>query len=429
MPKLTQYENLIMRGIRKMKPEIKQRIEQIKAGQVPDGYKKTKVGIVPSEWLYEKLEKFLIQHREISDYSNQYPVLTSSRKGIFLQSEYYNKEVASEDNTGYNVVPRGYFTYRHMSDDEIFKFNINNIVDKGIVSTLYPVFTTNGINDYFLQTVLNEGREFRRFAILQKQGGSRTYMYFDKLKQLKVCLPPLAEQEKIAKILSAQDKVIELKEKLLEEKKKQKKYLMQQFLTGKKRLPGFSRAWKEQKLKEFIIEHAEKTTITNQYPVLTSARSRLMYQTEYYTGKQVTTEDNVGYNVIPYGYITFRSRSDDGRFKFNKNTIIEKGMISYFYPVFTFDSQVDTDFMIELLNFSIYKKMFKYIEGTAQQVLSLKKLGNLKYNIPVLSEQRAISKMLLCSNKEISLLENVFEQEKQKKKALMQLLLTGIVRV
>ena len=109
-----------------MTPQIKQRIEQIWRGEVPSGYKKTKIGVVPNEWVYEKLENYLIQHHEISDYSNQYPVLTSSRKGIFLQSDYYNHEVASEDNTGYNVVPRGYFTYRHMSDDEIFKFNINS---------------------------------------------------------------------------------------------------------------------------------------------------------------------------------------------------------------------------------------------------------------------------------------------------------------
>ena len=226
-----------------MIPQIKQRIDQIRRGEVPEGYKREKVGVVPCEWAYEKLDQYLIQHHEVSEYTNQYPVLTSSRKGIFLQSDYYTREVASEDNTGYNVVPRGYFTYRHMSDDEIFKFNINTLVDKGIVSTLYPVFTTKNICDYFLQMVLNEGREFRRFAILQKQGGSRTYMYFDKLKQLKICVPPISEQEKIAEILSAQDKLIALKEKLIEEKKRQKKALMQQLLTGKQRFHGFFDEW------------------------------------------------------------------------------------------------------------------------------------------------------------------------------------------
>ena len=64
----------------------------------------------------------------------------------------------------------------------------------------------------------------------------------------KIVLSPIGEQQKIAAILTTQDKVIELKEKRLAEKQRQKKYLMQQLLTGKKRLPGFSGAWEQEKL-------------------------------------------------------------------------------------------------------------------------------------------------------------------------------------
>lgn len=111
--------------------------------------------------------------------------------------------------------------------------------------------------------------------------------------------------------------------------------------------------WKESPIGKYIREYTEKTTIPNQYPVLTSARTGLMLQTDYYSNRQVTTEDNVGYNVLPYGYITFRSRSDDGRFRFNKNRIIERGVISYFYPVFSFSEEVCHEYMLYLLNFSI----------------------------------------------------------------------------
>lgn len=138
------------------------------------------------EWKQSKLGSYLIEYNEVTTENNQYPVLTSSRKGIFLQTKYFaGHQIASEDNTGYNVVPYGYFTYRHMSDDEIFYFNINDIVENGIVSTLYPVFNTNKFLDsYYLKYQLNYGREFSRFAVLQKQGGSRTYMYLNKLKQV-----------------------------------------------------------------------------------------------------------------------------------------------------------------------------------------------------------------------------------------------------
>jgi type I restriction enzyme S subunit len=188
------------------------------------------------EWKKERLEKFLVKHDEKSTVNNQYPVLTSSRRGIFLQSDYYTRDVASEDNTGYNVVPRGYFTYRHMSDDLIFKFNINDIVDRGIVSTLYPVFTTKDINSYFLLVKLNEGSEFKMHAEEQKQGGSRTYVYFKTLCQLKLNLPSIEEQTAIAQVLQAADKEINLLKAKAEKLREQKKGLMQQLLTGKVRL-------------------------------------------------------------------------------------------------------------------------------------------------------------------------------------------------
>ncbi len=189
------------------------------------------------EWRKVKLGEYLIKHNEKSEFNNQYPVLTSSRKGIFLQSDYYaGNDVASDDTTGYNVVPRGYFTYRHMSDDLVFKFNINDIVDKGIVSTLYPVFTVKGIDSYFLKVKLNEGDEFKKFALTQKQGGSRTYMYFSKLESLQMNIPSLEEQEKISEVLKLADKEIELLQKELEALKLQKKGLMQRLLTGEVRV-------------------------------------------------------------------------------------------------------------------------------------------------------------------------------------------------
>ncbi|MDR0840081.1 MAG: restriction endonuclease subunit S [Christensenellaceae bacterium] len=188
------------------------------------------------EWETVQLGKYLVEHAEKTAENNQYPVLTSSRRGLFLQSDYYNKEIASENNTGYNVVPYGYFTFRHMSDDEIFKFNINTIVPKGIVSTLYPVFTTKNINDKFLLELLNYGDEFRRFVRTQKQGGSRTYVYFSKLQDLRVTLPPLPEQIAIAEILTVADREIDLLNRELQQQRKVKKYLMQQLLTGRKRV-------------------------------------------------------------------------------------------------------------------------------------------------------------------------------------------------
>lgn len=179
-------------------------------------------------WNLVRLGDYLIKHNEKSTENNQYPVLTSSRGGIYFQRDYFNGEdVASKNNIGYNVVPNGYFTYRHMSDDLVFKFNINTICSKGIVSTLYPVFTTS-LNKFFLQLKLNEGKEFRDYAIQQKQGGSRTYMYYSKLESLKLMIPTMDEQTKIANFISAFDEKIVAKKIEMDSLKIWKQGLLQQ---------------------------------------------------------------------------------------------------------------------------------------------------------------------------------------------------------
>ncbi|WP_179996856.1 restriction endonuclease subunit S [Acinetobacter sp. YH16050] len=191
------------------------------------------------DWGKIKLGNLIVQHSEKTEINDQYPVLTSSRKGLFFQKDYYNgRDIASDDTTGYNVVPYGYFTYRHMSDDLVFSFNINNLCEKGIVSTLYPVFKAREelVIPGLLRLILNEGLAFKKFSLEQKQGGSRTYMYLSKLKELKLMIPPMKEQKKIIEILSIAHGGIENLQKKLDCLKQEKKVLMQQLLTGKKRV-------------------------------------------------------------------------------------------------------------------------------------------------------------------------------------------------
>lgn len=411
-----------------MNPTIKARIESIRRGEVPEGYKRTKIGIVPNEWEKVRLGDYLVKHKEVSEYNNQYPVLTSSRRGIFLQSDYYKQEVASEDNTGYNVVPKGYFTYRHMSDDNIFRFNINTIVEKGIVSTLYPVFTTRGICDDFLLVLLNNGREFSRFAILQKQGGSRTYIYFDKLQELKIWLPSISEQEKIAEILAGQDRVIALKEKLLAEKQKQKKYLMQQLLTGKKRLPGFSGEWIESRLGDLFRERVETNCAELRLLAITSGQG--VIPRDELELKDNSSEDKSKYKKICVGDIGYNTmRMWQGVSAFSNY----EGIVSPAYTILAPNSEIDAKFFAYQFKLSsIIFLFYRYSQGLVDDTRNLK-YENLK-RIRVLfpqdkKEQVAIAEILSTADKEIELLKKDIEQEKLKKKSLMQLLLTGIVRV
>ena len=180
-------------------------------------------------WNQKRLKPFLIKYNKKTTVNNQYPVLTSSRQGLFFQKDYYDgNQIASKNNIGYNIVPRNYFTYRHMSDDLIFHFNINTICDYGIVSTLYPVFTTTSeIDSQWLLYYLNHSVDIKKYALLQKQGGSRTYMYFSKLESLKAHIPALAEQKKISSLIFKIDEQIYFQQKKLKYLQKSKQFLLQ----------------------------------------------------------------------------------------------------------------------------------------------------------------------------------------------------------
>lgn len=227
------------------------------------------------DWEQRKLEDYIVEYHEVTTKNNQYPALTSSRKGIFLQTEYFaGNQIASEDNTGYNIVPYGYFTYRHMSDDEIFHFNINDIVENGIVSTLYPVFTTtNELDSRYLQYQLNHGHEFAKFAVLQKQGGSRTYMYLSKLKQLSLTMPKsVDEQKQISGFFMKLDHLITLHQRKCDDTKKLKKYMLQKMFpkNGEKKLEirfaGFTDDWEQRKFGDVAVRESSISASTSDIP-------------------------------------------------------------------------------------------------------------------------------------------------------------------
>ena len=384
------------------------------------------------DWEQRKLGDNIIEYTEKTTINNQYPVLTSSRKGIFFQTEYYDgNQVASADNTGYNIVPYGYFTYRHMSDDEIFHFNINDIAENGIVSTLYPVFTTDeNLDSRYLQYQLNYGREFAKYAILQKQGGSRTYMYLNKLKNLYLIVPKsVNEQKRISGYFMQLDNLITLHQRKCDETKKLKKFMLQKMFPKKDekkpeiRFADFTDDWEQRKLGDNIIEYTEKTTINNQYPVLTSSRKGIFFQTEYYDGNQVASADNTGYNIVPYGYFTYRHMSDDEIFHFNINDIAENGIVSTLYPVFTTDENLDSRYLQYQLNYG--REFAKYAilqkQGGSRTYMYLNKLKNLYLIVPKsVNEQKRISGYFMQLDNLITLHQRKCDEIKEIKKFMLQ---------
>ena len=165
---------------------------------------------------------------ELSDYATQesgFPLLTSSRQGLFVQEDYFIDKQANAETTVFSVLPYGCITYRHMSDDNIFHFNINRLVANGLVSKEYPVFTVRKevLDTDFLVDTLNSSPLFSVFCIQQKKGGTRTRLYFKTLCSYQMFLPVLHEQQVIASFIRLLDKRIERQMELVETLKKYKR--------------------------------------------------------------------------------------------------------------------------------------------------------------------------------------------------------------
>lgn len=429
-----------------MTSQIKKRIEQIQRGEVPQGYKKTKVGIVPSEWNENILSEYLQEHKQLSNDIEKHPVYSSSRQGLVPQSQYYDNREAVETNLGYKIVPDGYVTYRHMSDDDVFHFNINNTGGKVLVSSEYPVFTSTsqGCLEYIIP-MLNEMARFRYFCRTQKKGGTRTRLYYKNLCTYKSAFPPLAEQEKIAEILSTQDKLIELNQRKIEELEKLKRYYLSKMFPQKDanvpdiRFKSFTEPWEQRELREIANRITRKNQNLESTLLLTiSAHHGLIDQNEFFD-KRIASKDVSGYYLLERGEFAYnRSYSNNAPWGTVKRLDkYENGVLSTLYIVFKLrdNVKIDSDFIA-----SYYDTNRWYIEVQSIAAEGARNHGLLnissndffktKLMIPKsIMEQQLIGTYFKELNHLIALHQIKCEELKKHKKALMQLLLTGIVRV
>lgn len=172
------------------------------------------------------LKDILFDYNVKTAINNEYPVLSSTASGMYLQTEYFNREAASDNTTGYKIIPRGYCTYRSMSDTGLFTFNIQNLVEKGIVSPAYPVFSANNYINEFIILYLNNASYIKKQILELKSGGTRFALPFSTLCTLKI---PKIEKEKqlsFIKTITAFERKIKNEEIILNDLHQQKNYLL-----------------------------------------------------------------------------------------------------------------------------------------------------------------------------------------------------------
>lgn len=313
---------------------------------------------------------------------------------------------------------------------------------RGIVSRLNITATTNqacasieikkdepSYVYYFLQ--------FRYESIRKlSNGGSQENLSTEIIKKIKISLPPIAEQRKIAEILSTQDRIIELKTKLLEEKKRLKKYLCQMLLSGKRRIPGHAEPWKRKRLSDI----AQRLTVRNTEQcnnVLTISASDGLVSQEAYFKKEVAGKDKSNYFLLlrnDYAY----NRSSSSCNPYGAIKRLKKystGIVSPLYICFRMNTNlVDVNYVEFAFDSGVLNKELDMVtqEGARNHGMlniAVEDFFNCRIELPSYEEQVKIAEILHVVYYSVTLLEKELEQAKLKKRALMQQLLTGKLRV
>ncbi len=422
-----------------MKQEIRERIKQIQKGVVPEGYKKDKVGMSPHDWNIKKLSQIANQI-ERKNNGESYPVLTiSSLHGFLDQGERFAKIIAGENLAEYTLLEKNEFAYNKGNSKTYPQGCIFRLekYDKALVPNVYISFKIEEGNSeyykhYFIAGLLSH--QLSRLINAGVRNDGLFNLYAQDFFACKLLCPPLSEQVKIAEIISTFDKAIELKEKLITGKSQQERWLLENLLTGEKRLPGFRGKWKEVRLEEVckdIIGGGTPPRNTKRYyqgsiPWITVKDldgAKQKYDSIEHISPDAVVDRTT--RIIPKGNLIVSTRMGLGRGFINmvdmainqdmKGIILDNALVS---TEFVYFSYIELHDLLERLG-----------NGSTVKGIDVQTLKKLKINLPPLSEQTAIAEILSVADREIRLHERHLEELKKQKKALMQLLLTGIVRV
>ncbi len=283
------------------------------------------------------------------------------------------------------------------------------------------------LSPYFLsyQTSSCYGKKY--FLRCSKQSTNLASINASQLREYQVLLPPLQEQYSIVSIIVKADHAIDLNERLIATKQERRKWLMQQLLTEKQRLPGFNKRWRT-----IPLGRAFSNRVETNHPVLPLVA--------------ITGENG----VVPRDGLIRRDTSSDDKSRYLRicpgdigyNTMRMwqgvcglsrlEGIVSPAYTVVTPVDGVDGEFMALLFKSQPVVHLFhRHSQGMVDDTLNLKfpNFAKIKVTIPEKEEQQAIASVFRLINRELELLSKQAAALQQQKKGLMQQLLTGKMRV
>lgn len=248
---------------------------------------------------------------------------------------------------------------------------------------------------------------------------------------IKLICPPLSEQRAIASCLSIIDETIIKTNQLIAQKELRKKWLMQQLLTGKKRLKGFGGEWKEIHIRDVAKEVSLRNNTDKQLTVLSCTKYNGLVPSLEYFGRKIFSDDISTYKIVPKNHFAYATNHiEEGSIGYQDS--LDEALISPMYTVFKTDKSINDYFFFKLLK--SHRLIFEYnarMEGSIDRRGGLRwdSFSIIKVSIPSFEEQTAIVQVLQSADKEIELLKAKAEKLNEEKKGMMQQLLTGKIRL
>ena len=434
-----------------MTPQIKQRIDQIRRGEVPEGYKKTKVGIVPEEWKETTLSEYLFVNNDKNEnlrYGKDDVFSVSGDLGIVNQIDLLGRSYAGASVAPYGIMYPNDVVYTKSplkaNPYGIIKTNLTEKV--GIVSTLYAIFhCKNNVCPKFVQDYFSWDHRLNNYLFPIVNIGAKHDMKISDDNSLKgiVVFPPLAEQEKIAKILQTQDKVVELQQKKIEELKRLKKAYLSKMFPKKGcnvpevRFPGFTYPWEQRKLRELgttytgltgksksDFGHGDGKFITYMNVFSNPITSPVAVE-------PIEIDDRQNEVQVGDAFFTTSSETPD---EVGMSSVLLENKGKTYLNSFCFGYRptvkMDSLYLAYMLRSdNVRKKIIFLAQGISRYNISKNKMMDIQVPLPSIEEQKQIGLYFQQLDHLITLHQRKLDEEQKKKKALMQLLLTGIARV
>lgn len=414
-----------------VREEIRERIERIRRNEVPGGYKKTKLGVIPDNWsvcqMKECLERVENPVKVLEEEEYTQIGIRSHGKGLFYKEPVTGKELGKKKV--YWIEPDCFIVNIVFAWEQAVGKTTEK--ERGMIgSHRFPMYRP--INkcldlDYLCNYFFTQrGKNIMEFASPGGAGRNRTLGQERFMKSL-ICVPPISEQRNISIVLNLIEKKLSLLEELIEVKIKQKEWFLLNFISGSKRLNGYSEKWKKACLKNLLKESKKQAApdINKRITVRLNLRG-----VEKRIIKTVEKEDATTQYVRKAGqFIYGKQNLYKGAFGIVPDKL-DGYQSSSDIPSFDVSPEVDVRWIYYYFSRSnFYESLEKISTGTGSKRVHPEEFLKIEISVPCMDEQKAIIRLLEVADKEIDLLEQQLQNYKQEKQSIMQLLLTGIVRV